>query len=502
MIAPTTGKAFAVPFEDLHRWSVNSFFKIHWKWPSDLIKPLSSILGRKSLAIDKTKTDLGGVILVSLHFDGEMEPRNAGADSFKGRLFIAEPGDVVYSKIDVRHGAIGIVPDSLPCIAVSSEFPVYHVRSDIALPHYVKLLFRTNAFRRHLNSLISGASGRKRVQPSDLENIKVPLPHLDIQLEIVDFWNEAESIVAAAQSVLADLVNDLNNRLLELYRKESSRDVIHSRYFALDFKDLAAWDVKSGRAAAFRNACPSFRPMGDFIEEATELIRPFDEPEKGWPVYGVNNKEGVFLNSHQKGDTFKTAYKRIRKDWFFHNPTRCNVGSLGIVPDVPEDAITSPEYQVWRVKENVPDSIIPGFVAVLIQTPFFLDLVQFNRVGAVKQRMYIENLCQLRIPYLPEAEQYEYAQAREKALAELTVAQSRLAEARADVEAMILGTKKVKADVDQGLSLAHRRAYMKLPLAERRKRLAEQAERVAEHYEQESERIEREAWQGGDIVEP
>ncbi len=57
-------------------------------------------------------------------------------------------------------------------------------------------------------------------------------------------------------------------------------------------------------------------------------------------------------------------------------------------------------------------------------------------------------------------------------------------------------------EVDQGLSLAQRRAYMRLPLAERRKRLAEQAEWMAEHYEQEPERIEREAWQGGDIVEP
>ena len=426
MIAPATGKAFAVLFQDLRRWSVNSFSTIHWKWPSDSIKPLAATLDRKPLTLDKANTDPRDIILVSLHFDGEMEPRNASADSFKGRLFIAEPGDVVYSKIDVRHGAIGIVPDSLPRIAVSSEFPVYHVRPDVALPFYVKLLFRTNTFRRHLNSLISGASGRKRVQPSDLEDIEVPLPHLDIQQEIVDFWNEAESIVAAAQSTLDDLVNDLNNRLLELYRKESSRDVIHSRFFALDFKDLAAWDVKSGRAAAFCSACPSFRPMGDFIEEATELIRPFDEPEKDWPVYGVNNKEGVFLNSHQKGDTFKTAYKRIRKDWFFHNPTRCNVGSLGIVPDVPEDAITSPEYQVWRVRADVPEPMLPGFVAVLIQTPFFIDLVQFNRVGAVKQRMYTENLCQLRVPYIPEAEQREYTQAHK------------------DVEAMILGIKGIE----------------------------------------------------------
>ena len=146
MIAPTTGKAFSVLFEDLHRWSVNSFFTIHWKWPSDLIKPLSSTLESKILAIDKAKTDPRDIILVSLHFDGEMEPRDTSADSLKGRLFIAEPGDVVYSKIDVRHGAIGIVPDSLPCIAVSSEFPIYHVHPDIALPCYVRSRLKTMFF--------------------------------------------------------------------------------------------------------------------------------------------------------------------------------------------------------------------------------------------------------------------------------------------------------------------------------------------------------------------
>jgi hypothetical protein len=58
------------------------------------------------------------------------------------------------------------------------------------------------------------------------------------------------------------------------------------------------------------------------------------------------------------------------------------------------------------------------------------------------------------------------------------------------------------AESDQVCSLTQRRAYMQLPLEERRKRLAAQAERMAEHYEQEPERTERESWQGGDIVEP
>ena len=53
----------------------------------------------------------------------------------------------------------------------------------------------------------------------------------------------------------------------------------------------------------------------------------------------------------------------------------------------------------------------------------------------------------------------------------------------------------------QAISLSQRRAYLKLPLEERRRYLAAQADRMVEHYEQTTERAEREAWQGGDIVE-
>jgi len=443
MTTRVTGKAFAVLFRDFHRWSANSFYTIRWNWPPSTIKPLSRALERKSIAVDKKHGISSG--LVSLHFDGEMEPRDADAAAFKGKLFLAESGDVIYSKIDVRNGAIGVVPPSMPVIAVSSEYPVYRIRPDVALPQYVRLLFRPNAFRRQINSLISGASGRKRVQPLDLEQIEAPLPDPSVQRLIVDHWQEAQRAVDAAREGLLAPVRSLNERLIEIYRRMCTRDVIHSRCFVVNFEDLAAWDVKSGRAASFRIACPSFRPMGDFVEEATELVRPGAEPDKVWPVYGVNNKEGVFLNSHQKGSTFNAPYKRIHENWFFHNPTRSNVGSLGIVPDVPGDAITSPEYQVWRMKPDAPAPLLPGYVACLIQTPFFLDLVQFNRVGAVKQRMYTENLMQVRVPYVPVPEQQQYADAREKALVTLASAKRRLDDALKEVEAMILGTKKVGA---------------------------------------------------------
>jgi hypothetical protein len=289
-----------------------------------------------------------------------------------------------------------------------------------------------------------GAEGRKEVKLDFFEGQEVPLPPLPVQRAIVRRWQEAQEESNAARAALEKTVAGLNDRLDALYRRETKRDVIHSRCFALDFKDLNEWDTKSSRAAAYRLACPSFRPMGEFIEEATELVRPFEEPDRDWPVYGVNNKEGVFFNTMQRGRDFNAPYKRIRKDWFFHNPTRSAVGSLGIVPDVPADAITSPEYQVWRVKDGSAVGFLPGYVAVLLQTPFFIDVVQFYRVGAVKQRMYVENLREVRIPCIGVPEQRQYAKAREDALAAMQKAKAHAEKAKAEVEEMILGTRPVK----------------------------------------------------------
>ena len=79
------------------------------------------------------------------------------------------------------------------------------------------------------------------------------------------------------------------------------------------WKDSHRWDIKSARATLFRLSHPSFRPLGWFVEEATELVRPWDRPEHDWPVYGVNNTHGVFLSHLQKGAKFNAPYKRICK---------------------------------------------------------------------------------------------------------------------------------------------------------------------------------------------
>lgn len=244
--APAHPKAFAVWFKDLHRWSVSSFFRIRWNWPSNVIRPLSDALERKWLPVNRSNVTLNQLQLVTLHFDGEMEPRDMrGTADFKGKLFYAEAGEVIYSKIDVRNGAIGVVPPDLPKIAVSSEYPVYRVRPEVALPDYVKLLFRTSAFRQQINSMISGASGRKRAQPSDLEEVRVPFPSLLVQEASVSRWRGAQEAAARSREIVAKLEAEIP---LDIYKtlglKPPRTDRHLPKAFALWWKHLERWSVE------------------------------------------------------------------------------------------------------------------------------------------------------------------------------------------------------------------------------------------------------------------
>lgn len=432
-------KVFVARFKKLVAWNVAAQFAASWRWPDEFIKQLGWVLTKRSEAALNTLTIESLVTLLTIRFDGSIEPREpVHINEIKGKLFRVYPGDVVFSKIDVRNGAIGLAPDDIDCMCVTSEFPIYYVNTENALSEYVKLLFRTAAFKNLLNSMVSGTSGRKRIQPSQLESAKVPIPPLHVQQKIVAYWEAAQQKRALAEQEFTDLVAELRSYLVQ--QTHAFEEVTSSRVFLANYAKTQQWDVKAGRTAAFISANPGFVRLGDYTEECSETVRPWEDPEKEWPIYGVNNKEGVFLSAHQKGDQFNASYKKIEKDWFFHNPTRANVGSLGIVPEVPEDAITSPEYQVWRMKEGY----LPDFMAMMIRTDYFLALVAFSRVGGVKQRMYYANLAEIRLPMVNPEVQQHYAIQRTEILKRVSQANVALIERKREIEKIIIGLHPVE----------------------------------------------------------
>lgn len=430
-------RVFAVKYSQLDRWNVAYFRSVNWQWPKEFIRPIGVDLRRiqKIVTTDLVATP----IIEKISFGGELtildEEKRAG---YKGRLFKAESGQLIYSKIRVKQGSVCIVPSSIDWVAVSSEYPVYEIDPNVADPKYLELVLRSSVFKHYLDGLSHGGSTKTRIHPDQFEDLAIPIPPLPIQQKIVAHWEAAQLERAAADTALSALVSELHLWLVK--QTKGFSQVTRSKVFLANYENTQQWDVKAGRAAAFITANPDFIRLGDYTEECTETVRPRDEPEKEWPIYGVNNKEGVFLSTMQAGKEFNAPYKKIEKDWFFHNPTRANVGSLGIVPEVPTDAITSPEYQVWRLKGG----FLPDFMALMLRTDYFLALVAFNRVGGVKQRMYYANLAEIRLPEIPTEMQKNFADQRQETLANITAANEKLAQRKKDIEKMILGSRPVE----------------------------------------------------------
>ena len=230
----------------MERWSVGSFSQIDWQWPREVIKPLSTVLRRRFEVVNRKDHDFASLQLATLHFDGGLEPRELrGKVEFKGKLFFALAGDVIYSKIDVRNGAIGIVPDSMQRVAVSAEYPVYQVDAKLASPDYIKLIFRTRVFRDRINAMISGASGRKRVQPDVLEKLEAPLPPMAEQRAIVERWRSAQAQLAAAGVRVEKQEASCTEKFLSSLGITSPTATVRPKSFALHWTRLDRWSVSS-----------------------------------------------------------------------------------------------------------------------------------------------------------------------------------------------------------------------------------------------------------------
>ena len=454
----TAQRGFVVWFRDLRQWSVGSFVQTDWRWPSEVIKPLSTVLTRKVIDVKRDSRQIGQLRLVTLHFDGEMEQRDTGAgDSFKGRLFQADPGDVIYSKIDVRNGAIGIIPSGLGRVCVSSEYPVYTVNQNLAEARFIQLLFRTTAFRRKINSMISGASGRKRVQPDDLEMVEVPLPSLAIQRKIVAAWEASRLAAAVTAAKIKQFERDIEARFLVDLGLKVPAEATLPKAFAVQWRDFLRWGVSYSQLVKMGiDLSHSKYPLGTIGSIAAMIQYGTSEKANtandGTPVIRMNNiVDGELdlwnLKHLRLSDTESSRLMLVDGDILFNRTNSKElVGKCAVFHADGQYVFASYLIRV-RVDTTLAD---PDFTAFALNSPIGrqqIDAMSRQIIG--QANVNSEELRSLQVPLpllnLQRRIAKRLAKRREQ-IAELKAeARSQIEKSKSDIEAMILGTKSVNA---------------------------------------------------------
>jgi type I restriction enzyme S subunit len=453
------GEAFFVMYRNLRAFSVGSFVSVDWKWDKRYIQPLSNALSRKVREVDRKQTSLNDLQLATIHFDGSIEPRRlSGKNSFKGKLFYAHSGDVVYSKIDVRNGAIGIIPPDMLQVAVSSEYPVYAVNTESADANFIHLIFRTAAFQRILNSMISGASGRKRVQPSQIETVEIPLPPLDAQRSVVARWQEAQQAALTADEMIYQAENNVPRMVLETLGIPYYENKILPKVFSCFWSSLDNFGVGyTARAISsskdLHESIFPLKQLGDISRVSYGIQKsPANRP-------GKNARPYLRVANVQKGQLNLSEIKYIDVADAEMEALRLQKGDLLVCEGNSADLVGRPaiwnneipycvhQNHILKVRIN-SDVALPEYILEYMQTlparTYFRSRAKFTtHLASINSN----DLRELPVPLPPLDVQQSIVQKTQSARAEISRQRQRAAqirrEAEAEVEEMILGTKQV-----------------------------------------------------------
>lgn len=118
-------------------------------------------------------------------------------------------GQLIVSAIGAKSGAFGIVPPELDGAIASRDYHLYDVLSKDVLPAYLALSLSHESVERDTQSFVRGSTSLARVNHKDFLKLRIPLPPLEKQREIVSRLEDAELAVKEAEKHYEEVRRDI-----------------------------------------------------------------------------------------------------------------------------------------------------------------------------------------------------------------------------------------------------------------------------------------------------
>jgi type I restriction enzyme, S subunit len=415
--------------------------------------PIGSVLQVLKEPVDRANLDFADLQPITIHFDGSIDPREVELGrEYKMDLLFARPGNVVVAKIDLKNGAVGIVPD-WPNVVVTNHFAVYEPDCSRLVPEYLTRIIQTDFFKAYLWRNKVGAEGRKEVKLDFFESISIPLPPLDTQRAIVARWQAAQEEIAAANEQAQQLRDSITQDALRNAGVDLKLLVKRPSMFALPWSRAERWGVEFNRWdwSPKDLLLSSRHPMVRLAEVAwinpTGDVSPLDHEAVSFvPMAAVSDESGEILSPEIRPyQEVKSGYTRFAdQDVIWAKITPCmQNGKCAVAKDLQNGVgCGSTEFHVIRSRNAA--EVLPKYLWVILRLGHVRKAAQRYFIGSAgQQRVPADFLTELHIPLPPLDMQREIVRQVETGRAEIShlreQASQRAKIAKAEIEAAILG---------------------------------------------------------------
>lgn len=427
-------------WRQLDRWDAFTIPHLHIA-PHLPQTTIGELLSPRHERVDRSQWSFEQLQPITIHFGGDISRRKiATGTNYTMPLFWVKPGDVVLSKIDLKNGAVGVLPEGWDNAVVTSHFKVYEPDLERLDPRYFRLLLQTQDFKKWLWANRSGADGRTEVKLDVFEALAIPLPPVAQQKSLCDSYSlslaRAEQLEQEAAAIESAGWQAFENALgVTPLLPLPDRPVFVAR-----FKDVERWSHESilrqsVSGSKQQHSWPLTR-LGDLVADLENGWSPkcHNHParEGKWGVLKLGAVSFGTFNANENKELPATLKPRPEYEVMTGDVliSRANVvryvGACAYVDS------TSPHLllcdKIFRVRFRSDSQLLPRFLAEAMKLNSVREHIESRLTGTSPTMKNISkpSLLDIRFP-LPDTETQQHlvdgvASSRESAITKRTEA--------------------------------------------------------------------------------
>ena len=178
----------------------------------------------------REKNDGSDLPICGVSKDGLIPPKQKDADTSIYNVFYRDDFIFNPARMELNSIAINDMYDRAIC---SSLYEVFYVhRTDLLLPHYLKLIIRQKWFTRYCEFLGQG-SAREYCRFGNISEIEIEFPPIEEQQKIVDYNTAIENRIALKQKINDNLEATLTAIFKKMFIEDNTISFCNKKLYEL-----------------------------------------------------------------------------------------------------------------------------------------------------------------------------------------------------------------------------------------------------------------------------
>jgi type I restriction enzyme S subunit len=288
---------------------------------------------------------------------GFIPPKQLDADTSLYNVFYKN--DFVFNpaRMELNSISLNLEYDQAIC---SSLYEIFYVNNtEELLPEYLNLFIKRDEFARFCWYDAIG-SARNYFRVANLQEIRFPLPDLEIQQELVDTYNGLKALAEQNEALIKPLIEACRAYIVDCKKKYPEVE------------------------------------LGEYIAPCDE--RNSDGKYTLDDVRGISILKKLIPTKADMQDVSLSPYKLLKpKEFCYVTVTSRNGGKISLaLNEYDETYILSSSYEVFRCIDE--KTLLPEFLFLLLSREEFDRYSRFNSWGSARETFDWSELCRVLIP--------------------------------------------------------------------------------------------------------